>query len=328
MSSPLAELTNALRGFEDEGSVLELAVRALHAECPRGVAMAATTRGARAQGAGELRIMKAGAFVEVPISPEALKRSPAFDVANVPVEQQNRWVEPFRDGIASRESWKNGSVYPFVRRLDIGEQGRIAICNAEVMVAFAAVGIPEGTEFSDDERARLAARAGELVVPLRVCALLANAKTGGSALEELLEARADVVVLTDRRGGILGESRRARALLAREPHLRNAVARAVERAGQGAFLAGGRAFHASPCVDGRDGSAYIVAIDEPSVRTQKKLSARQLELVALVERGLANAEIARAMGIAPATVKTMLERLYKHAGVANRVELVTWSRGR
>jgi DNA-binding NarL/FixJ family response regulator len=246
----------------------------------------------------------------------------------VPAEQRNRWVEPFREGIASRESWKKGSLYPFVRHLDIGDQGRIAICSAEVLVAFAVVGVPEGTEFTDDERARLTACASELIVPLRVCAMVANAKDGGSALEELLAARADVVVLTDARGGILGESRRASDLLAREPHVRNSVVRAVERAADGPFRARGRSFFASPCVRRGIGGAYMVAIDEASKQAKKKLSARQLELIGYLERGLANAEIARAMGIAPSTVKTMLERLYKQAGVANRVELIAWSRGR
>lgn len=56
------------------------------------------------------------------------------------------------------------------------------------------------------------------------------------------------------------------------------------------------------------------------------LTARQAELLSLLEEGRTNAELAAAMGVAPATVKTMLERLYQRAGVANRVELLAWAR--
>jgi len=90
---------------------------------------------------------------------------------------------------------------------------------------------------------------------------------------------------------------------------------------------GGVTIHVSPHRDGE--VAFLVALDtneliEPPV----PLSSRQRELIALVERGLSNAEIASAMSLAPGTVKTMLERLYKKVQVAGRVELAHWARER
>lgn len=328
MSTPLAHLTDAIAALEDEGAVLELAAKALHAECPRGTAMAFTCRGSRSQSLGLLRVMHGGEFHRLVVPEEVHRKTPAYDVANVPAAQRNAWIEPFREGIASRESFKKSSIYPFVRRFGVLEQGRIAVCNAEVQVAAAVLAIPEGTEFSEDERRKLAARAATLVVPLRVSALLANAKSESSALEQLLASRADVVVVTDGRGAVLGASRRAQPLLDQDPALANAIARASRDAANGPFRAGNRTFYASPCAGKGTSAAFIVAIDGASQKARRPLSARQLELIGLTDRGLTNAEIASAMDIAPATVKTMLERLYRHTGVANRVELLAWARGK
>ncbi len=328
MSTPLAQLTDAVAALEDEGAVLELAARALSSECPRGTAVPLTCRGARSQSLGLLRVLHGGEFHRLTLPEEAHRRTPAYDVANVPLAQRNVWVEPFRDGIASRESFKKSTIYPFVRRFGVLDQGRIAVCNAEVQVAAALLAIPEGTEFSDEERKKLATRAATLVVPLRVSALLANARSESSALEQLLANRADVVVVTDGRGAVLGASRRAQPMLDKDPTIANAIARASRDASRGPFRSGTRTFYAAPCVDKGTRAAFIVAIDGPSQKANKPLSPRQLELIGYTERGLTNAEIARAMEIAAATVKTMLERLYRHAGVANRVELLAWARGR
>jgi DNA-binding NarL/FixJ family response regulator len=327
MGTPLSDLTDAVAALEDEGTVLELAAKALYDECPRGTAVAFTCRGPRSLAIGLLRLVRAGEFRRLELPEEVHRKTPAYDVANVPADQRNRWVEPFRDGIASRESFKTSTIYPFIQHLGVFEHGRMAVCSAEVQVAAAVLAIPNGTEFSEDERARLSQTASRLVVPLRVCALIANAKSESSALEQLLEARADVVVVTDGRGAVLGASRRAQPLLDRAPQLANAVARAV-RSRETPFRANGRTFYASPCSRGRTSAAFIVAIDEASHKARKPLSERQLELIGLVERGLSNADVARAMDIAPATVKTMLERLYKQASVANRVELIAWARGK
>jgi DNA-binding CsgD family transcriptional regulator len=61
---------------------------------------------------------------------------------------------------------------------------------------------------------------------------------------------------------------------------------------------------------------------EPPVR----LTSRQRELLALLDKRLVNSQIAAALELATPTVKTMLERLYRRANVSNRVELLAWSR--
>lgn len=58
------------------------------------------------------------------------------------------------------------------------------------------------------------------------------------------------------------------------------------------------------------------------------LSRRQEEILARVELGLSNKQIARDLDISPATVKTVLERLFRASGSSNRAALVAWRRGR
>jgi DNA-binding NarL/FixJ family response regulator len=60
---------------------------------------------------------------------------------------------------------------------------------------------------------------------------------------------------------------------------------------------------------------------EASVLAQ--LTSRQIEVLKLVSEGQSNKEIARALGLAPSTVKTHLEHLMETLGVANRTEAAT-----
>jgi DNA-binding CsgD family transcriptional regulator len=72
----------------------------------------------------------------------------------------------------------------------------------------------------------------------------------------------------------------------------------------------------------------VLVIGETWIEPPVHVTPRPLELLALLDKGLTNAEIATALEIAAPTVKTMLERLYRRAGVSNRVELLAWSRAR
>jgi DNA-binding CsgD family transcriptional regulator len=56
------------------------------------------------------------------------------------------------------------------------------------------------------------------------------------------------------------------------------------------------------------------------------LAPRQNEIVARVARGFTNKQIARDLGISPATVKTLLERLFRVSRAPNRAALVQWWR--
>ncbi len=55
-----------------------------------------------------------------------------------------------------------------------------------------------------------------------------------------------------------------------------------------------------------------------------ELSSRQAMIVSLVARGCTNKQIARALSLSPATVKTVLERLFRASGTRNRTALVDW----
>lgn len=52
------------------------------------------------------------------------------------------------------------------------------------------------------------------------------------------------------------------------------------------------------------------------------LTARELELLALVATGLTNAEISRAMFLAESSVKTYLKRVYRKLGISSRAQAV------
>ncbi|WP_445620256.1 response regulator transcription factor [Kushneria sp. Sum13] len=53
------------------------------------------------------------------------------------------------------------------------------------------------------------------------------------------------------------------------------------------------------------------------------LTARETQLAELIRHGLSNKSMARELGIAPSTVKTHLDHLYRKLGVTNRTELVS-----
>jgi DNA-binding CsgD family transcriptional regulator len=57
---------------------------------------------------------------------------------------------------------------------------------------------------------------------------------------------------------------------------------------------------------------------------KRSLTSRQEALIEGVAQGLTNKQIARALDVSPATVKTMLERLYGAVGVSSRAALVAW----
>jgi two-component system nitrate/nitrite response regulator NarL len=59
-----------------------------------------------------------------------------------------------------------------------------------------------------------------------------------------------------------------------------------------------------------------------SLRGVVKLSPAEAAVVAQLARGLSNKEIARALGKAPATVKSQLTGVYRKLGVRSRIRLM------
>jgi DNA-binding CsgD family transcriptional regulator len=70
----------------------------------------------------------------------------------------------------------------------------------------------------------------------------------------------------------------------------------------------------------RRGDAEVVVVEERTAPAQ--LSARELEVLALVADGLRNAEIAEALWLSPATVRKHLENIYEKLGVHTRTAAV------
>ena len=75
----------------------------------------------------------------------------------------------------------------------------------------------------------------------------------------------------------------------------------------------------------RRGAAEVVLLEERTAPAA--LSARELEVLALVADGLRNAEIAEALWVSPATVRKHLENIYDKLGVHTRTAAVAYLRG-
>lgn len=64
----------------------------------------------------------------------------------------------------------------------------------------------------------------------------------------------------------------------------------------------------------------------PSARVEpegKKLSAREMEILQLIAKGVSNNEAAQVLNLSKATIRTHLEHIYRKLDVTNRVEAVT-----
>jgi DNA-binding NarL/FixJ family response regulator len=57
-----------------------------------------------------------------------------------------------------------------------------------------------------------------------------------------------------------------------------------------------------------------------------RLSEREREVLRLVASGMANKQIARALGISESTVKAHLGNIFRHIGVADRTSAAVWAR--
>ncbi|HET7400037.1 MAG TPA: response regulator transcription factor [Intrasporangium sp.] len=64
----------------------------------------------------------------------------------------------------------------------------------------------------------------------------------------------------------------------------------------------------------------------PRKEAPSVLSAREREVLALVSKGLANKQIAKALGISERTVKVHLGNVFRNIGVADRTSAALWAR--
>ncbi len=68
--------------------------------------------------------------------------------------------------------------------------------------------------------------------------------------------------------------------------------------------------------------------NRPAERTNVELTPREAEVLSLLRQGLANKQIARALGISQATVKAHLTSVFQRIGVTDRVQAAVWAERR
>lgn len=69
-----------------------------------------------------------------------------------------------------------------------------------------------------------------------------------------------------------------------------------------------------------------VLLPSTAPKTAETLSARELQVLRLVAKGLANKQIGRSLGISERTVKVHVGHLFRRIGVADRTSAALWAR--
>jgi DNA-binding NarL/FixJ family response regulator len=66
--------------------------------------------------------------------------------------------------------------------------------------------------------------------------------------------------------------------------------------------------------------------DEPALASNSKLSKRQTQLIAMLDKGMSNRDIATDLEISEHTVKVHLWRLFRRLGVKSRTQALHYAR--
>lgn len=165
--------------------------------------------------------------------------------------------------------------------------------------------------------------------------LVAEVKDGEAAVEAVAKHHPDVVVLDLQMPKLdgVGATEKIRqsfpetkVLLLTSHITSDGISHALDKGAIGAILKSEtetaliNAIHLA-----KEGKSYISAEIASQIKNDppvKDLSARQLEILECLNRGLNNSEIGETLGIEPLTVKTHLQILFKKLGAANRSEAV------
>lgn len=213
----------------------------------------------------------------------------------------------------------------------IHEYACAAVVAGSRIVASLGLLFPGGTpSLSPRDRTRLGALGQRVGPVLRAAALLNAAESGLYAVDHLLAARADTVFLVSQNGHVVGASASGHNLLERSPGVRDVIEKRVRSSPRKSvsFVDAnlGLELQISPCSTTGGSPVSIVSVGAPAPSAGRPISGRQAELLRWLAEGLTNRQIAAHMGIAPSTVKTMLESLYRRAGTSGRVKLLAWAR--
>jgi DNA-binding NarL/FixJ family response regulator len=169
--------------------------------------------------------------------------------------------------------------------------------------------------------------------------VVGEASSGAEAVEFVAQNPPDVVLMDLRMPGMDGASATARIVASKSPsrvvvlttyETDTDILRAVEAGAAGYLL---KDSSREELVNAIRAAARGETVLAPSVvgklvgrvrtPTRPALSAREIQVLRLVGRGLSNAEIGRELFIGEATVKTHLLRVFNKLGVSDRTAAVT-----
>jgi len=322
----LGRLLEASRALENEEEVVRLAAEAMWEACPRGLGLVYTIRGRPAKAVGAAAGVVDGAaagFLDLDRFRRLYEDAALYyDRYRVERSQREHWID------LPRPWFRSSDFYPVFR--PFGAMGRRLACVGSHPVGCLGVLLPDGQpDLTPEEQARARVAAGRAAGAVRLAALLAQARPSLDAVDHLMGSRRDAAFLLSAGGRILASSPAGRQALAARDGLAGRLAAAVRSARSQAYSITdpvlGRELHVTPCSPRGASSAYLAVLGASRPRERDLLSPRQTRLLDLLALGLGNAAIAERMGIAASTVKTMLERLYRRAGVSGRVALLRWA---
>jgi len=330
----IERIAQAARLVSNESGIVGQVGRALSEALPRCLVKSYTLEGFPARRLRASRHFVAGAEIADSPACRGLFREIFLPVVRRVARTSKSWTEVVADGLMTpRELRELFDRRTALRALEVQEWGLLVATLGSEPVGGANVLVPLGEDgFSEDERERARALAPSLAAALRVAALIANAPPALHALEQLLSSRGDTALLFSEAGHVVGVSAAGERLLARSPEIQEKVGRFIRgtpaSAGELSLPQLGLQVHVSPCSP-RGGAPVFLAVVGPKVSAgaRGRVTVRQTELLERLGEGLSNKEIASRMRLAPSTVKSMLEELYRVAGVSGRVALLRWSRG-
>lgn len=323
----LTHLVEAARSLESESTVVQLAARALSEACPRGLGLVYTIRGHPARSVGAVVGVADGSAA--PLDLERFRRVYGraqlyYDRAYVEPEQRGRWTD-------LPASWfRRSQFYPIFQ--PYGRMGRVLVCLGSRPLACAGVLLPGARGgLRPSERHDLDRAIRSTAVPLRLAALLAQTEALLDGVDYLLSQRHEPAFLLSPSGQILAASAAAQLALERHVTLPERLAQAVRgaRSRTGARVtphADGLELHVTACAPRGSPAGYLAIVSARGAAARERLTRREAELLSWLDQGLTNAGIAKRMGLASSTIKTMLERLYRKSASSGRVALLRWSR--
>jgi DNA-binding NarL/FixJ family response regulator len=172
--------------------------------------------------------------------------------------------------------------------------------------------------------------------------VVAHASTGAEAVAEAARTFPDVVLMDLSMPGVDGVEA-TRQILTAQPEVKVVVLTSFSDRGRvsDALNAGAVGYLLKDCEPSdllaavRSASAGHVPLD-PRVagvllpdsmanRPEDAMSPRELEVLRLVAKGLANKQIGRRLGISERTVKAHLGRVFRQLGVADRTSAALWA---